>query len=59
MWSDEIKAASGGKSLGNVRAMYDKIAGGKLPDIHFAALHWSIGHSFVPEGDGYVTRSKT
>jgi len=34
-WSDEIKAASGGKSLGNVRAMHDKVAAGKFTDISF------------------------
>lgn len=32
-WSDEIKAASKGKSLGNVRAMHDNIAAGKFTDI--------------------------
>ena len=32
-WSDEIKAASNGKSLGNVRAMHSKIAAGKFTDI--------------------------
>ncbi|HEX3747601.1 MAG TPA: hypothetical protein VHW09_26885 [Bryobacteraceae bacterium] len=32
-WSDEIKAATKGKSLGNVRAMHDKIAAGKFTDI--------------------------
>jgi hypothetical protein len=34
-WSDEIKEASGGKSLGNVRAMHNKIAAGKFTDIQF------------------------
>jgi hypothetical protein len=34
-WSDEIHAASGGKSRGNVRAMHDKIAAGKFTDIVF------------------------
>ncbi len=34
-WSDEIKDASGGKSLGNVRLMHGKTAVGKLVDIQF------------------------
>lgn len=34
-WSDEIKTASGGKSLGNVRAMHDKVAAGKFTDIQY------------------------
>jgi hypothetical protein len=34
-WSDEIKEASGGKSLGNVRAMHNKVAAGKFTDIQF------------------------
>jgi phage head maturation protease len=34
-WSDEIKAASKGKSLGNVRAMHGNIAAGKFTDIHY------------------------
>jgi hypothetical protein len=32
-WSDEIKEASGGKSLGDVRAMHDNIAAGKFTDV--------------------------
>lgn len=32
-WSETIKDASGGKSLGNVRAMHGKVAAGKL--VHF------------------------
>jgi len=32
-WSDEISAASKGKSKGNVRAMHDSIAAGKFTDI--------------------------
>src|SRR6516225_4187965 len=34
-WSAEIGKASGGKSLGNVRAMHGKVAAGKLTDIKF------------------------
>jgi hypothetical protein len=34
-WSSEAVAASGGKSLGAVRAMHGKIAAGKLTDIDF------------------------
>jgi hypothetical protein len=34
-WSDEIKEVSGGKSLGNVRAMHGAIAAGKLTDINY------------------------
>lgn len=32
-WSEGIAKASGGKSLGNVRAMHGKVAAGKLTDI--------------------------
>jgi hypothetical protein len=41
-WSDEIKAASGGKSLGNVRAMHDKVAAGKFTQIIFDDANKSI-----------------
>ena len=34
-WSDGIKKASGGKSLGNVRAMHSNIAAGKITEIIF------------------------
>lgn len=34
-WSDEIRQASGGKSLGNVRAMHGNVAAGKLTDLHY------------------------
>jgi hypothetical protein len=34
-WSNEIKEASGGKSLGNVRAMHGSIAAGKFTDISY------------------------
>ena len=34
-WSDEARAASGGKSLGAVRAMHGRVAAGKLTDISF------------------------
>lgn len=34
-WSEEVKKASGGKSLGNVRAMHGKVAAGKLQEIVF------------------------
>jgi hypothetical protein len=34
-WSNEIKEASGGKSLGNVRPMHSSIAAGKLADLKF------------------------
>jgi hypothetical protein len=34
-WSNEALAASGGKSLGAVRAMHGRIAAGKLTDIAF------------------------
>jgi hypothetical protein len=34
-WSAEAQAASGGKSLGAVRAMHQRIAAGKLTDIAF------------------------
>lgn len=35
VWSDGIKKASGGKSLGNVRAMHGNVAAGKVIDIMF------------------------
>ena len=34
-WSSEISKSTGGKSLGNVRAMHGKVAAGKLTDITF------------------------
>jgi hypothetical protein len=34
-WSDEIKEASGGKSLGNVWGCTTKVAAGKFTDIQF------------------------
>ncbi len=34
-WSQQFHAASGGKSLGNVRAMHGAVAAGKLTDIQF------------------------
>jgi hypothetical protein len=34
-WSEEARAASGGKSLGAVRAMHGRVAAGKLTDITF------------------------
>jgi hypothetical protein len=34
-WSSEIAKASGGQSLGNVRAMHSKIAAGKLTELTF------------------------
>jgi hypothetical protein len=34
-WSDQFREASGGKSLGNVRAMHGSVAAGKLTDISF------------------------
>lgn len=34
-WSETISKASGGKSLGNVRAMHGKVAAGKLTGIDF------------------------
>jgi hypothetical protein len=34
-WSDEQHKASGGKSLGNVRAMHSNIAAGRLTDINY------------------------
>src|ERR1700735_5619514 len=34
-WSNEIKEASGGKSLGNVRAMHGSIAAGKFTGINY------------------------
>ncbi len=34
-WSAEALAASGGKSMGAVRAMHGKLAAGKLTDIAF------------------------
>jgi len=34
-WSADVAADSGGKSLGNVRAMHGKVAAGKLTDIQF------------------------
>lgn len=34
-WSDGVKKASGGKSLGNLRAMHGPTAAGKLMDISF------------------------
>ena len=34
-WSDEARKASGGKSLGNLRAMHGKVAAGRVEAIHF------------------------
>jgi hypothetical protein len=34
-WSDAIAKSTGGKSLGNVRAMHTKIAAGKLTELNF------------------------
>lgn len=34
-WSDEIAASSGGKSLGNLRAMHGTVAAGKVAALHF------------------------
>lgn len=34
-WSSEMHKASGGKSLGNVRAMHGAVAAGKLEEMHF------------------------
>jgi len=34
-WSEEVAADTGGKSLGNLRAMHGKVAAGKLTDIQF------------------------
>jgi hypothetical protein len=34
-WSDECRKASGGKSLGNLRAMHGKVAAGRVEAIHF------------------------
>ena len=34
-WSDEVRKASGGKSLGNLRAMHGKVAAGRVEAIHF------------------------
>lgn len=34
-WSDGVKKASGGKSLGNLRAMHGKVAAGKIVDMVF------------------------
>jgi len=34
-WSGEIEKASGGKSLGNVRAMHGNVAAGKVTEINF------------------------
>lgn len=34
-WSEGVKKASGGRSLGNLRAMHGKVAAGKLTDITF------------------------
>lgn len=41
-WSQQFHAASGGKSLGNVRAMHGAIAAGKLTDICFDDEHKRI-----------------
>lgn len=35
-WSAEVSAATGGKSLGNVRSMHGNVAAGKLVDIQFS-----------------------
>ncbi len=34
-WSEDFRRASGGKSLGNLRAMHGKIAAGRVEAIHF------------------------
>jgi hypothetical protein len=34
-WSEAFRKASGGKSLGNLRAMHGKVAAGRVEEIHF------------------------
>ena len=41
-WSSEIQKASGGKSKGNLRAMHQPIAAGKVIDIQFDDINKSI-----------------
>ena len=41
-WSDGIKKASGGKSLGNVRAMHGNIAAGKVTELLFDDVQKAI-----------------
>lgn len=41
-WSDGVKKASGGKSLGNVREMHSNIAAGKITDLIFNDADKSI-----------------
>ena len=42
-WSDQMKKASGGKSLGNVRSMHQLIAAGKVEDLTFDDKARAIG----------------
>ncbi|MGB8182776.1 MAG: hypothetical protein WCF13_10435, partial [Stellaceae bacterium] len=42
-WSDQMKKASGGKSLGNVRSMHQLIAAGKVEDMTFDDKARAIG----------------
>lgn len=42
-WSSEVQKASGGKSLGNVRSMHDKVAAGKLTALTMDDANKGIG----------------
>jgi len=42
-WSEDMRKASDGKSLGNIRAMHGLLAAGKLTDIRFDDANKSIG----------------
>jgi hypothetical protein len=52
-WSDEVKADSGGKSLGNIRSMHGKVAAGKVIAIDFndAEKAIDIGTKIVDDNE--------
>lgn len=51
-WSENVAKASGGKSVGNVRAMHGKVAAGKLTEIEFDDLNKAISVTAEIVDDG-------
>lgn len=52
-WSEEVAKDSGGKSLGNLRAMHGKVAAGKLTELNFndAAKQVEVCAKVVDDGE--------
>lgn len=52
-WSDAVRKASGGKSLGNVRAMHSAVAAGRLEELEFddAARRITLKARIVDEAE--------